>query len=178
MNRVSTKAIRAQGHTRSDARPRTRIPHAQGSALVHGVARTERRIRVKRAYEPASAQDGQRVLVDRLWPRGLSRENLQLRLWLKEIAPSPRLRKWFGHDSARWKEFRERYARELREKRDELAVLERLARDGVVTLVYAAHDTQHNHAIVLAERLDNALKGNSKHNVATYRHGDSVASRR
>lgn len=157
MNSVRPRQTRTPAQPRRDAAHRTRLPHAE-RVSVHGPATAESRIRIKRAYEPASARDGQRVLVDRLWPRGVSREALKLRMWLKEIAPSPRLRRWFGHDPERWKEFRARYASELREKRDELEVLERLARDGNVTLVYAAHDRQHNHALVLAEQLADALK--------------------
>jgi uncharacterized protein YeaO (DUF488 family) len=110
-------------------------------------------IRIKRAYEAPSPQDGARILVDRLWPRGLKKEDASLSQWMKEVAPSPELRRWFGHDSARWAEFRRRYESELRGKREQLGELRDLAKKGPVTLVYAAHDEAHNNAIVLRDRL-------------------------
>jgi uncharacterized protein YeaO (DUF488 family) len=116
-------------------------------------------VRIKRAYEPARPADGHRVLVDRLWPRGVSKEQAHLDEWLKEIAPSDALRKWFGHDPRRWVEFRERYLREL-DRPDADALLEGLVRRasrGTVTLVYAAHDELHNDAVVLAEELGRRL---------------------
>jgi uncharacterized protein YeaO (DUF488 family) len=117
-------------------------------------------IHVKRAYEPAIASDGCRVLVERLWPRGLRKEDARLDDWLKDVAPSESLRKWFGHDPARFREFRERYKRELhsrvaRAPFDELA--RRAARE-TVTLVYAARDEEHNSAIVLAGELERRLR--------------------
>jgi uncharacterized protein YeaO (DUF488 family) len=113
-------------------------------------------VRVKRAYEPASSRDGYRVLVDRLWPRGLRKEDAALDAWLKELAPSDALRKWFGHDPTRWQDFRERYERELRrpDAQSELGDLARRAAEKTVTLVYAAHDEEHNNAVVLAEKLE------------------------
>ncbi len=110
-------------------------------------------IQLKRAYEPASAQDGTRVLVDRLWPRGVSKDAAALDLWLKELAPSTGLRKWFGHDPARWAEFQVRYAQEVREHPQLLAQLRDLARKGPVTLVFSARDEVHNDAIVLRQLL-------------------------
>ena len=110
-------------------------------------------IKLKRAYEPASAQDGTRVLVDRLWPRGVSKDAAALDLWLKELAPSTGLRKWFGHDPARWAEFQGRYAQEVREHPQLLAQLRDLARKGPVTLVFSARDEAHNDAIVLRQLL-------------------------
>ncbi len=110
-------------------------------------------IKLKRAYEPASAGDGTRVLVDRLWPRGVSKDAAALDLWLKELAPSTGLRKWFGHDPARWAEFQLRYAQEIREHPQLLAQLRDLARKGPVTLVFSARDEAHNDAIVLRQLL-------------------------
>jgi uncharacterized protein YeaO (DUF488 family) len=110
-------------------------------------------IRLKRAYEPASREDGRRVLVDRLWPRGVTKEALAIERWIKEIAPSAGLRRWFGHDPERWDEFRRRYARELEEHAALLDELRAIARAHPLTLVYAAHDTAHNDAIVLREAL-------------------------
>src|SRR6185437_1321940 len=97
-------------------------------------------VKLKRAYEPPSAEDGVRVLVDRLWPRGVSKQKAALDRWMKEIAPSSELREWFGHEPARWAGFQERYADELRHHRDLLSELRALARDGKITLVYAARD--------------------------------------
>lgn len=116
-------------------------------------------IRIKRVYDPPQEQDGARVLVDRLWPRGLSKEAAALTLWLKEAAPSPELRTWFGHDPARWDEFRRRYLAELADgDRAALVQLAGLARRGAVTLLYAAHDTEHNNAVALAGYLSDHIK--------------------
>jgi uncharacterized protein YeaO (DUF488 family) len=114
-------------------------------------------VRVKRAYEPAQGADGYRVLVDRLWPRGLSRGRARLDLWEPELAPSSDLRQWFGHDPARFKEFRRRYRAELRQQRRRIDSLRRAARSGRVTLVYSARDTEHNQAVVLAEVIRHGL---------------------
>ena len=110
-------------------------------------------IRLKRAYEPASSDDGARILVDRLWPRGVSKAAAAIDQWLKEIAPSTELRKWFGHDPARWTEFRRRYAGELREHAGPIRALRDQARRGPLTLVYSAHDQAHNDAVVLRDIL-------------------------
>lgn len=110
-------------------------------------------VRLKRAYEPASDADGKRILIDRLWPRGVSKDKAALDLWLKEIAPSTGLRQWFGHDPARWAEFRDRYASEIRENTEAFAQLRALARQGPVTLVYSARDEAHNDAVVLRDLL-------------------------
>jgi uncharacterized protein YeaO (DUF488 family) len=104
---------------------------------------------LKRAYEPVGEGDGTRILVDRLWPRGLSKEKARIDLWLKNIAPSPELRLWFGHDPQRWLEFQSRYRRELRQKNEELSLLRQLASKRPITLIYAARDEQHNEAVVL-----------------------------
>lgn len=110
-------------------------------------------IRVKRVYDPPQDEDGARILVDRLWPRGIRKENLKLSLWLKEIAPSPALRKWFDHDPARFEDFTRRYRDELAAHTAEVARIADLARLGRVSLLYAAHDPVHNHARVLADYL-------------------------
>jgi uncharacterized protein YeaO (DUF488 family) len=110
-------------------------------------------VRLKRAYDAPAATDGYRVLIDRLWPRGISRERAKLDEWEKELAPSAELRQWFGHDPARFEEFRRRYIDELRHQRALLSTLRRRARDGTVTLVYSAHDEEHNDAVVLSEVL-------------------------
>ena len=114
-------------------------------------------VRLKRAYEPASPADGYRMLIDRLWPRGVSREQARLDGWEKELAPSATLRQWFGHDPGRFEEFRRRYIEELRSQRPGLTALRRRARDGTLTLVYSAHDAQHNDAVVLREVLRRGL---------------------
>ena len=110
-------------------------------------------MRVKRAYEPALASDGYRVLIDRLWPRGVSREEARLDQWAHELAPSADLRRWFGHDPARFAQFRLRYAEELAAQETGLRELRRRARTGTLTLVYGARDTEHNDAVVLSEIL-------------------------
>jgi uncharacterized protein YeaO (DUF488 family) len=111
-------------------------------------------IRLKRAYEPAAASDGRRVLVERLWPRGVTKRRLRLDEWAKDVAPSPALRRWFGHDPRRWTEFRRRYFAELRANRAAWQPLLTAARRGRVTLIYAAHDLEHNGAIALKAFLD------------------------
>ena len=105
---------------------------------------------VKRIYEPPAPDDGQRVLVDRIWPRGISKADAALTLWLKDIAPSNELRKWFGHEPARWAEFRKRYAIELDGNGEAVKELRGLLRKGRVTLLYGAHDEAHNNAVALA----------------------------
>jgi uncharacterized protein YeaO (DUF488 family) len=114
-------------------------------------------IRLKRAYEPATPDDGWRVLIDRLWPRGISRDRAQLDQWDKELAPSAELRRWFGHEPERFEEFRRRYIEELQGQRARLTALRRRARAGTLTLVYSAHDAEHNDAVVLAEVLRRGL---------------------
>lgn len=106
-------------------------------------------IRLKRAYEPVEATDGWRVLVERLWPRGVSKERLHLDEWIKEVAPSTELRRWFGHDPERWTEFQRRYLVELRANPDAWKPLLTRSHHGRVTLIYAAHDTEHNGALAL-----------------------------
>jgi uncharacterized protein YeaO (DUF488 family) len=116
-------------------------------------------IRLKRAYEPAGADDGYRVLIDRLWPRGVSRARAKLDAWEKELAPSAELRQWFGHVPDRFEEFRRRYIDELRNQRPALAALRHRARTGTLTLVYSARDDEHNDAVVLAQVLKRGLPG-------------------
>jgi uncharacterized protein YeaO (DUF488 family) len=110
-------------------------------------------LRSKRVYEQAEASDGYRVLIDRLWPRGVSKERARIDEWARDLAPSGELRRWFGHDPDRFEEFRRRYRVELRGHEDKLADLRRRARGHRVTLVYGARDTQHNDAVVLVELL-------------------------
>lgn len=112
------------------------------------------RIRLKRAYEPLSTEDGRRVLVERLWPRGLTKGRAAIDLWLKEIAPSASLRQWFAHDPAKWEEFRKRYWQELGQNSGAVAQLKQEVKRGVVTLVYAARDEAHNSARALKEYLE------------------------
>ena len=114
-------------------------------------------LRLKRAYDPAVPSDGYRVLIDRLWPRGVSKRQAKLDEWEKELAPSTELRQWFGHEPDRFAEFRRRYISELRRQRPRLAELRRRARAGTLTLVYSAHDSEHNDAVVLAEVLRRGL---------------------
>ena len=110
-------------------------------------------VALKRAYEPASPADGRRILVDRLWPRGLSKGKAHIEAWMKQFAPSAALRAWFGHDPRRWDEFRRRYRAELKDHAGELRDLRRLARMGPITLVYSARDEIHNDAAVLRKVL-------------------------
>ncbi|HET7128856.1 MAG TPA: DUF488 family protein [Gaiellaceae bacterium] len=110
-------------------------------------------VRLKRAYEPPAASDGYRVLIDRLWPRGVSRDEARLDEWAPTVAPSHELRRWFGHDPERFEEFRLRYTAELGDQGEKLRELRRRARKGPLTLVYGAHDNEHNDAVVLAQIL-------------------------
>jgi uncharacterized protein YeaO (DUF488 family) len=114
-------------------------------------------VSLKRAYEPAHAGDGQRFLVERLWPRGVKKDSLRIAGWLREVAPSTELRQWFGHDPAKWNEFRRRYFAELDTHRDTLQPLRDAARQGKVTLVYSSHDRDHNNAVALKDYLESKL---------------------
>lgn len=109
----------------------------------------ESHLRMKRAYEPASPDDGMRILIDRLWPRGVSKAKAALDDWIKDIAPSTELRRWFGHDPALWPEFQTRYSAELHEHEEVLDRIRGLAKTQTITLVYSAHDEAHNDAVVL-----------------------------
>lgn len=112
-------------------------------------------IRLKRAYEPPAEEDGYRILVERLWPRGLSKERAKIDLWVKEAGASPELRTWFGHDPERWEEFRRRYFREIRQRPEVMRMLRDAIREkGTVTFVFAAHDERRNNAVALKEFLE------------------------
>ncbi|HEX8960539.1 MAG TPA: DUF488 domain-containing protein [Geobacteraceae bacterium] len=111
-------------------------------------------VRIKRIYDEPAPGDGRRVLIDRLWPRGISKDEAGIDEWLKEVAPSDELRKWFGHEPARWEEFRRRYWEELKVHGEILERLRSEARKGTVTLLFAAKDAEHNNAVVLKEMLD------------------------
>jgi uncharacterized protein YeaO (DUF488 family) len=117
-------------------------------------------IKLKRAYVPASHDDGLRILVERLWPRGLTKKRAAVDLWLKEVAPSPELREWFKHDPAKWDQFQKRYRQELQTKMDAVQLLKEKAKEGAVTLIYAAKDEEHNSALVLKEFLTESSKSN------------------
>lgn len=115
-------------------------------------------IKLKRAYEPASASDRTRYLVERLWPRGVKKTVLHIDAWLKDVAPSTALRQWFSHDPKKWDEFRRRYRRELAANPDALEPILKAARRGSVTLVYSSHDVAHNNAVALKEYLEDKTK--------------------
>lgn len=110
-------------------------------------------LKIKRVYEKPAKGDGKRILVDRLWPRGLTKEKASIDLWLKDIAPTTELRKWFGHDPDKWKEFKKRYHQELKNNKEQVSILYEQLKKRVVTLVYGAKDEQHNEALVLKEWL-------------------------
>ncbi|MGD0401254.1 MAG: DUF488 family protein [Syntrophobacteraceae bacterium] len=114
-------------------------------------------IRTKRVYEPSEAGDGTRFLVDRFWPRGMKKESLQMEAWLRDVAPSDSICRWFGHDPAKWTEFQDRYFAELDTRREALrAIIEATGR-GNVTLLYSAHDTEHNNAIALMKYIEDRV---------------------
>jgi len=114
---------------------------------------------IKRAYEPPAPEDGERILIDRLWPRGVSKERAAIDEWMKELAPSTELRRWFGHDPAKWDEFRKRYRAELAAQRDALHALAKRGARKRITLVYGARDEEHNDAVVLREVLEEMRRG-------------------
>jgi uncharacterized protein YeaO (DUF488 family) len=116
-------------------------------------------IHIKRVYERPAADDGTRVLVDRVWPRGIKKDEAELELWLKDVAPSTELRRWFGHEPERWPEFQRRYRAELERNSDAVSKLRELAKHGRLTLVYGARDTEHNQAVVLADYLKSDRHG-------------------
>ena len=111
------------------------------------------KIKIKRVYEAPARDDGIRVLVDRLWPRGLTKLKADIDLWLKDIAPSTKLRKWFDHDPEKWNEFRKRYRAELKKNSEQVEILKKQLKKGTVTLVYGAKDVEHNEALVLKNYL-------------------------
>jgi uncharacterized protein YeaO (DUF488 family) len=110
-------------------------------------------IQLKRVYSPVEKDDGVRVLVDRVWPRGISKAKLQADVWLKDAAPSTELRKWFNHDRSKWQDFKERYFAELKDNPEAVAQLLELGKEQQVTLLYAARDTEYNHALAMREYL-------------------------
>jgi uncharacterized protein YeaO (DUF488 family) len=116
-------------------------------------------LKLKRAYDPVSKTDGSRFLVERLWPRGVSKTTLRVEAWLKEVGPSTELRKWFGHDPDKWRRFRARYFRELDARPEAWRPLVSAVRRGTVTLVYSSHDAQHNNAVALQEYLRARIRG-------------------
>jgi uncharacterized protein YeaO (DUF488 family) len=130
------------------------ISARRSSQAIEAELRVSMNIKIKRVYEQPDKGDGVRILVDRLWPRGLTKEKASVDLWLKEIAPSTELRKWFGHDPDKWKSFRGRYETEIRHKDDLVKVLNQKAREGMITLLYGARDEKHNEALVLKRFLE------------------------
>jgi uncharacterized protein YeaO (DUF488 family) len=116
-------------------------------------------LKLKRAYDPASKADGKRFLVERLWPRGVSKTTLRVEAWLKEVGPSTALRKWFAHDPDKWRRFSTRYSRELDSRPEAWRPLVSALRRGTVTLVYSSHDAQHNNAVALQEYLRGRIRG-------------------
>lgn len=111
------------------------------------------KVNIKRVYEKPSKKDGARILVDRLWPRGLTKEKASIDLWLKDIGPTTELRKWFGHEPSKWKEFQKRYRHELAKNKEQVSLLNEQLKKGVVTLLYGARDEEHNEALVLKKWL-------------------------
>lgn len=123
-------------------------------------------IKLKRAYEPASHDDGTRFLVERLWPRAVKKDALRLDTWLKDVAPSTRLRQWFGHDPQKWSEFQRRYRAELDTNAEALEPILKAARRGQVTLVYSSHDQEHNNAVVLKAYVESHLRTSKRRQAA------------
>jgi len=109
------------------------------------------KLKIKRVYDKPAEEDGTRILVDRLWPRGLTKQKAKVDVWLKDIAPSTELRKWFAHDPEKWKEFIKKYKKELHENKEQAAILKEYLKQGTVTLVYGARDELHNEALVIKE---------------------------
>ncbi len=115
-------------------------------------------LKTKRVYEGTAASDGTRFLVERLWPRGIKKEDLKMKAWLKDVAPSPELRKWFAHDPEKWTEFKKRYRAELKSNPDAWKPILEAAKKGNVTLLYSARDTEHNSALLLKDFLEQHMK--------------------
>jgi uncharacterized protein YeaO (DUF488 family) len=111
-------------------------------------------IKIKRIYEPPAKDDGIRILVDRLWPRGLSKEKAKINLWLKEIAPSDQLRKWYGHDPKKWTEFREKYSSELKDKDELIQLITRKLKEGTITFLYSSKEDKLNNAVALKDYIE------------------------
>ncbi|HEV2831136.1 MAG TPA: DUF488 domain-containing protein [Hanamia sp.] len=110
--------------------------------------------KIKRVYEKPAKEDGFRILADRLWPRGLTKEKASVDLWLKEIAPSTELRKWFGHDPEKWNDFKKKYVAELKKNKETVSILKEKIKEGTVTILYGARDEEHNEALVILDYLD------------------------
>jgi uncharacterized protein YeaO (DUF488 family) len=127
-------------------------------------------IKLKRAYDPVAATDGRRLMVERLWPRGLSKDRLKLDGWIRKVAPTTELRKWFGHDPAKWRQFRIRYFRELDSQPESWRSIVSLARRGTVTLVYSSHDEEHNNAVALREYLQLKTRRRARRRRSTSSH--------
>lgn len=142
---------------RDKLQARTALDERGGSGSLERVPRRKAVIRIKRVYEPRARGDGRRILVERLWPRGMTKESLEAHAWMKEVAPSAELREWFAHRVARWPEFRRRYIAELNAKPDLWTPILGASRRGAVTLLYSAHDTEHNSAVVLRDYLARRL---------------------
>lgn len=123
------------------------------SKLAHSTDIRKLMLKLKGVYEPPAKSDGMRILVERLWPRGLTKERAVIDLWLKDIAPSSELRKWFSHDVKKWEQFKKRYWTELARNPDAVNLLKQKSKEGIVTLVYAAKDEKHNSAVILAKFL-------------------------
>jgi len=115
-------------------------------------------IKLKRVYETPGSNDGKRILVERLWPRGVSKVSANIQVWLKDLAPSAELRKWYQHDISKWEEFQKRYHKELETKEEMIIELERIAIKEIITFVYAARDEEHNSALVLKKYIDSRMK--------------------
>jgi len=115
-------------------------------------------LKIKRVYEKPSTGDGFRILLDRLWPRGLTKEKASVNLWMKDLAPSTELRKWFGHDPNKWEEFQKRYLLELDQNKEQIILLNEHLKNGTVTLVYGTKDEEHNEAVVLRDMINTASK--------------------
>jgi uncharacterized protein YeaO (DUF488 family) len=134
-----------------------RFESVAGGNVWVSFAQAAAMIRIKRAYERRARGDGRRILVERLWPRGIAKESLEAHAWMKDVAPSTELRKWFAHRVARWPEFRRRYIEELNAKSEMWTPILDASRRGAVTLLYSAHDTEHNSAVVLRDYLTRRL---------------------
>lgn len=120
-------------------------------------------IQLKRAYDPVDSADGARFLVERLWPRGVKKTALPVEAWLKDVAPSTALRRWFGHDPKKWSEFRRRYFHELSANEDALEPIIKASRHGPVTLVYSSHDMEHNNAVALKDFVESRILNKKRH---------------
>jgi uncharacterized protein YeaO (DUF488 family) len=118
-------------------------------------------VKIKRVYDEVSPDDGERILVDRLWPRGIRKDEAKIDEWIKDIAPGNELRKWFAHDPSKWREFKKRYAEELKGQSNRIELLIKKAKRGNITLIFSARDTEHNNAVVLSELISKRQRGKS-----------------